>query len=94
LNDDGGSTLQLDLVAEEQLAPIEEKLTDLTSELQAIEHETEANKFEMKRLRVSVQLGTTTGEQRNQLDALKAANKVLTGRKKTTIPLVASLEKE
>ncbi|RYN49159.1 hypothetical protein AA0114_g6729 [Alternaria tenuissima] len=94
LNDDGGSTLQLDPVAEENLAPIEEKLADLTSELQAIENEVEANKHDMKRLKSSVQLGSATVEQRSQHDALKAANKVLASRKKATMPLVASLEKE
>ncbi|KAH8642028.1 hypothetical protein IG631_04969 [Alternaria alternata] len=94
LNDDGGSTLQLDPVAEEQLAPIEEKLADLTSELQAIENETEANKHDMKRIKSSVHLGSATAEQRSQHDAFKAANKVLAGRKKAIMPLVASLEKE
>ncbi|RYN25087.1 hypothetical protein AA0117_g5211 [Alternaria alternata] len=93
LNDDGGSTLQLDPVAEENIAPIEEKLADLTSELQAIEDEIEANKHHMKRLKSSVHLGSATVEQRSQHDALKAANKVLASRKKTTMPLVASLEK-
>ncbi|CAN9258894.1 unnamed protein product [Alternaria alternata] len=94
LNDDGGSTLQLDPVAEEQLAPIEEKLADLTSELQAIENETEANKHDMKRIKSSVHLGSATAEQRSQHDAFKAANKALAGRKKAIMPLVASLEKE
>ncbi|CAN9256685.1 unnamed protein product [Alternaria alternata] len=94
LNDDGGSTLQLDPVAEENLAPIEEKLADLTSELQAIENDIEANKHDIKRLKSSVHLGSATVEQRSQHDALKAANKVLASRKKATMPLVASLEKE
>ncbi|KAL1799540.1 hypothetical protein ACET3X_003577 [Alternaria dauci] len=94
LNDDGGSTLQLDLVAEEKLAPIEEKLADRTSELQAIENEIEANKHVMKRLKDTVSSGGATAEQRSQHDALKAANKVLAGRKKATMPLIASLEKE
>jgi hypothetical protein len=62
--------------------------------LKAIEDEIEANKHHMKRLKSSVQLGSATVEQRSQHDALKAANKVLASRKKTTMPLVASLEKE
>jgi hypothetical protein len=48
LNGDGGSTLQLDLIAEEQLGPIEEKTNDLTTELQAIENRLEINKHEIK----------------------------------------------
>ncbi|KAI4698775.1 hypothetical protein J4E81_005386 [Alternaria sp. BMP 2799] len=96
LNDDGGSTLQLDIIAEEQLVPIEDELADLENKLQAIDNELESNKLEMKRLRQKIQQNTATEDGLRQLESLKAANKALASRKKgkDMMPRIPILEKE
>lgn len=71
LNDDSGSTLELDAIAEEQIAQIEERLNDLANELQVTENEIETNKHEIKRFKLKNQLDTTTEEERTQLEKLQ-----------------------
>jgi hypothetical protein len=94
LNDDGGSSLQLDTTAEEQLIPVEEKMNALTGELQSIEHDLEANKLEIKRIKNKSQLGNASEDVRSKADVLRQANKISLVRKKEITPIIASLEKE
>jgi len=91
LNDDGGSTLQLDAIAEEQLSSIEEKLHELSGQVQTIEKSIEANKSEIKRVKLKGQHSTATEEESK---AIRATNKTLLSRKKALVPLIISLEKE
>ncbi|RMZ67660.1 Dynamin GTPase domain [Pyrenophora seminiperda CCB06] len=91
LNDDGGSTLQLDDTAEEELASIEEKLHGLSGEVETIENSIEANKLEIKGIKLKGR-GDTAIEEVSK--AIRATNKILLDRKKTMVPLIASLEKE
>jgi hypothetical protein len=94
LNDDGGSSLQLDTTAEEQLIPVEEKMNASTGELQSIEHDLEANKLEIKRIKNKSQLGNASEDVRSKAEVLRQANKTSLVRKKEITPIIASLEKE
>lgn len=89
LNDDGGSTMQLDTIAEEQLTPIEEQLSDLKNELGVIENQINGNKLEIKRMKGN-QRDITNGSD----DDLRQINKALIARKKSMGPVIASLEKQ
>ncbi|EUC43750.1 hypothetical protein COCMIDRAFT_6845 [Bipolaris oryzae ATCC 44560] len=93
MNDDGGSTLQLDAVAEEQLAPIEEKLSELTGEVQIIEKDIETNKQNIKSIRIIGNKSSVTEDDRSK-EALRASNKNLGTRKKELKTCIVSLEKE
>lgn len=92
MNDDGGSTLQLDTTAEKQLAPIEEKLTELVGEVQSIEDKIEVNKQEMKRIKNLNQQGSE--DDCSRLVALRTTNKTMVSRKRAIVSHIASLEKE
>jgi hypothetical protein len=94
LNDDSGSTLELDAIAEEQIAPIEEKLNDLFNELQSLETEIEANKHEIKRIKLRTRHATTTENEHIQSETLRSANKASLSRKKSITTLNNFLEKQ
>ncbi|EUC34221.1 hypothetical protein COCCADRAFT_4365 [Bipolaris zeicola 26-R-13] len=93
MNDDGGSTLQLDAIAEGQLAPVEEKLSELTGKVQIIENDIENNKNKIKRIRSFVNQSSVT-EDNHSKEALRATNKDLVTRKKELKARIISLEKE
>ncbi|KNG49840.1 gtpase domain-containing protein [Stemphylium lycopersici] len=94
MNDDGGSTLQLDTMAADQLAPIEEKLGDLIGETQLIDNETEAKKHEIKRIKLMIQRGNATEDDCDSAEALRTANKKASARKKAIASSITLLEKE
>jgi uncharacterized protein (UPF0179 family) len=69
-------------------------LNDLTSELQSIEIGSEANKYEIKRIKNKIQQDTITEGERSKYEVLRVANKTLAARKKAIASLIASLEKK
>lgn len=93
MNDDGGSTLQPDAIAEEQLAPIEEKISELTGKAQIIENDVETNKNNIKRIRSVGNQSSVTEDDRSK-EVLRATNKDLVTRKKELKTCIVSLEKE
>ncbi|KAJ5027741.1 hypothetical protein J3E71DRAFT_239180 [Bipolaris maydis] len=93
MNDDGGSTMQLDVIAEEQLAPVEKKLDELTGEVQIIEQDIETNKNNIKHIRSIGNESSVTEDDRSK-EILRASNKNLGTRKKELKKCIVSLEKE
>jgi hypothetical protein len=94
MNDDGGSILELDDIAEEKLASVEEKLTQLTGETEVIEEEIRANRSDFQHFKGLKQEGTSTEDNCSKVEELRVAYKALITRKKLIHSEVALLEKE
>ncbi|KAF5853161.1 hypothetical protein GGP41_001665 [Bipolaris sorokiniana] len=75
------------------LAPIEEKISELTGKAQIIENDVETNKNNIKRIRSVGNQSSVTEDDRSK-EVLRATNKDLVTRKKELKTCIVSLEKE